>query len=632
MNINNMAFDFNSFGKDTGTTETPPVVSSSSPTPTKTQGFDFKSFGTVTSPAIQQKPKGVIDTITSPVIPTTGKEDLLSGAGATIANLPTSAANFAKGILDVFNVYKTGRNFIDSGKAAIELGKAHVPVLDIIKEVPQHVYEALIPEAARKILSGDIEGARASVQNDPVGSIAPFLLAGRAAAAKAGYGTQFDNAISTIAKPVTVPVEATANLIKTATNATTKFGVSQITGLSPETISEITANPENFTKEAQASISRKGIADQIETNLQTKIADLEETGKGYGGVRNLTTIDTAEAPGSTKVINEGGRQIAFNLVDAPNEKLSVPELRTKLNLLKSDPTAPPELVAETSKFLADKSIAEPVPFQVKVSPNWLDKTIKETTGLEIKDGKLVASGDSSIRLPGDVSSLQNKIYNLWKPVFQKGYLTADEYLNFRTDMRSLAYNDSGIGKSGPLSNLSDIIAGKFNGAFRDKVPGLSELDSNFSTQINELKDLRKGLIDKDGNLTESTINKIANATGKGKDLTLAKLEEIQPGITEKIRQLKAIEDIQAAGGNKVGTYLRAGAGVTGIVTMNPYLIAGTILGIPSIAVPLLRGIGMSGEKIGSTLKLLGIPFKMVNGSPEVIVSGLISDKSKTTAQ
>ncbi len=69
---------------------------------------------------------------------------------------------------------------------------------------------------------------------------------------------------------------------------------------------------------------------------------------------------------------------------------------------------------------------------------------------------------------------------------------------------------------------------------------------------------------------------------------------------------------------KVGTYLRAGALVGGIATMNPYLIVSALASMPEIAVPLLRGLGYSTNTISSITKTLGIPkaVSALNKIPE----------------
>jgi hypothetical protein len=278
----------------------------------------------------------------------------------------------------------------------------------------------------------------------------------------------------------------------------------------------------------------------------------------------------------------------------------------------------PEQIANTSRLAVAKdvesalqdreaSVAEdsraygPVresPTTFPVAKNFLEDQLRSQAGVDVKDGEIVAKGSSKIRASKDVAALQN-LFDTWKPEFQKGSLTSEEFLNFRQDLASVAKYDREFTASKPVESVAASIRSSFNKTYRPAIPGLDKLDESYSTQRAELQILRKGILDKDGNLQDSAINKIANATGKGKDLQLAKLEQISPGITKRIQILKAMEDIQKAGGTKVGTYpsafLKAGGVIAGLATGNiPVLataLATTIIASPGIAVPLLRLFG-----------------------------------------
>jgi hypothetical protein len=249
---------------------------------------------------------------------------------------------------------------------------------------------------------------------------------------------------------------------------------------------------------------------------------------------------------------------------------------------------------------------------VKVSDTWLKSTIKDLTKLEFKNGKFKATGASVLRDSSDVRAMQH-IYDLWQPEFRRGVLTADKFLNFRTDLAKIAKFERQIGKSQPLESMAKIARGKFNEAFRPQLKGLDLLDKEISMKTVELKRLSKGLVDKEGKLMESAINRIANATGKGKDMLIARLEETAPGITQKIKVLKAIEDIQHASGIKVGLYTRSiltvGAFTSGIL---PGLIA-AIFTSPEMAVPLLRQYGLLKNSIA--VKAVANALRKLNESP-----------------
>lgn len=468
--------------------------------------------------------------------PVTGNEGYLGAAAKTLGNIPKSAFEFGKGVVSFLNPLNTIKTAQDLGTAAGEASvqpNAGQIAKDTITGLPEAAIHTLVPQFVQHLISGDTEKALQTITNDPVGQLAPLLLTARQIAEKTGKGAQFDQAMTKIASPVTKTSSAIGSAAANLASGATKFAGSQLTGLSPKTLEQIVTNPREFSQQAQTSITRPALAQDVGTAIADRQAALSDTGAEYSGVRTGTN---------------------------------------------------------------------PIP----VDPTYLDKLISETTKLDVKEGKLVASGNSSVRLPSDVNALQTKLYNVWAPEFAKGYLTPEQYLNFRADLSKMAYNDSGIGKSGDLARFGEIMRGKANTDLRPHVPGLTELDAKYAPQITELKQLSAGLVDKEGGLTQAAINKIANATGKGKDPQLARLEELHPGITDKIKILKAVEDIQNSRENKPGTYTRAAVGFAGLATFNPYLVVSAVLSLPEFAVPILRGVGYSNELIGKTLNTLGI--------------------------
>lgn len=494
------------------------------------------------APQVQPNPLGA-------TFQSTGNESILGGIAKTVGNIPSSAVGFVKGTLNAINPVNIVKNAsqIPSEFSHLVKEQGVGGVINAGKELLPTAYGALVPQAARQVISGDFQGARKTLQEDPVGQILPFILAGKTAAEKAGYGQQFDSAISKIASPVTDTASAVGGGIANATAGASRFLAGQATGLSPETIKQVVSNPNEFSKQAQISVTRPALAEEINKAIQDRQSALTDTGAEYGSIKTATT-------------------------------------------------------------------------PVQVDPNYLNNLIKSKTGINVVDGELKTSGSASVRLPSDVNALQTKLYNVWQPEFAKGYLTPEQFLNFRSDLSKLAYNDSGIGKSTTLANLADQIRGQANTDLRPQIPGLNEIDAKFAPQITELNQLSQGLVDKNGHLSDSAINKIAGSLGKGKDPLLARLEQLSPGITDKVKILKAVEDIQNSREVKPGTYVRAGVLGSGIVSMNPYLIISSIASIPEIAVPLMRGLGYGASTISKTIKTLGINKipGLVNQSPELL--------------
>lgn len=232
---------------------------------------------------------------------------------------------------------------------------------------------------------------------------------------------------------------------------------------------------------------------------------------------------------------------------------------------------------------------------ITVASNFLEEQLRTQAGVDVVDGQIEANAASKVRSTKDINALQ-QLFNTFKPAFQKGSLTPQEFFNLREDLKNVAKYDREFTASKPVESVAAAIRSKFNEAYRKDIPNLETIDQEYGSQAEELKLLRKGLFDKEGNLLESAVNKIANAGGKGKDQLLQRLEAIKPGITRKIQIQKALEDIQAATKPRVGTYaksaLEAGGILAGISTGNIHLIAGSValavISDPRIAVPLLK--------------------------------------------
>lgn len=479
-------------------------------------------------------------------------------AGAkTAGNVLPSAFNFAKGALDLINplsTYKKIKEIVSGTKELAQESGGYANAFGAIaKETPKAAYETVVPEAARDLIKGDTQGAQRSITEDPFGQIAPFVFGARAIAERGGgipsrtaseatmrdyvqnIGENTRKGVPIPTEPtrvnpvdvamekttdfVTAPFKKAGEMVKEGVSRATKFGVSQVTGLNPDTVTEVTQNPTAFGRKAIETADRAALGQEVQSSLSKRFKDLSETGKEYDPIRN------SETP-------------------------------------------------------------------VKVAKTFIGDTLKEMTGVDIKNGKITTSGKADIRDATDVRALQN-LYDLWDPVFKKGTISANEFLNFRSDLAKLSRFERQIGKSTALESVAQRFRGRTNTAYRPQLEGLDKLDEDFSKQTGEIKTLSKNLVDKNGNLTDAAINRIANATGKGKDALLARLEEIVPGITQKIKILKAVEDIKNSSGIKVGTYGRGAFVGGGLLLGGPLqAVINMILTSPELAVPILRQYGL----------------------------------------
>lgn len=330
---------------------------------------------------------------------------------------------------------------------------------------------------------------------------------------------QLPQAIGQVAKSYAVPALKVAQGTVKVANTLAKFGTSQATGFSPETVSTVINEMSQIPKEQLKAYTRENIANEALKAISERTKEVSETGKAYEPIKTEPGI-------------------------------------------------------------------------VKLKPTDLQQLVAENTGLKISArGKLLSEASSSIRESADVSKLQT-FYNRYQPLFEKGQMTRAEFLNMREDLATLAHFENKPGKSVPLQNLSGIMRGKLNTAYRNQIPGLEKLDIKFGKETSELKALRKNYFDNNGNLKDNAISTIANLTGKGKEMVAERMEKVSPGITQKIRILKALEDIQANRGQKVGTYVKGATGGYLLSGGNPLAALLTvILSSPDMAVPILRGWG-----------------------------------------
>lgn len=406
------------------------------------------------------------------------------------------------------------------------------PYIETLKQI--------IPSAAQKVAKGDFSGAAQDIANHPFQQIAPFLLAleegakgydkaignvlpegaPKGAVPPGGAQEKFNTAMTKTSELVTKPVGAVADYAvrpvlqgaRNLGNTLAKFATSQTTGISPETISRIISNPNDFSPAAMREFTREGVASQATSDINQRISDLSDTGKEYKAVRNV---------------------------------------KSPVNI----PKGTIEGVLSKHGITVDAG------------------------------GKIQFNKESTPTSPGDRSALQD-----WYTTYgADAEHTSNSFLNARKGLDNLAAFDTA--KTDAANVLARDLRSTLNAAGRGQVPGLAELDMRFSAETAELKKVKTDYFNKDGTLKDNAISKIANASNKGRESLLARLEQVSPGITEKIRTLKAVEDIHAASGHKVGTYVRGALGAGSVLSGNIPAIVATILSEPHIATQILRGYG-----------------------------------------
>jgi hypothetical protein len=437
----------------------------------------------------------------------------------SISNLPTSAINLFKGIISLpKNSYNT---FMDAAKEYNDLLKENNGNVAKTREMFARSYGKTILDVGKNISNKIkditpeevVQTIHQTAVNDPL--LIPTIA--EIGASKLGKTKQLENLLSKVTKPTETLIKKTVSLPTGLARRTGEFGVSQATGLQPETVKTVIKQPEIFKSKIMAGISREQLGEDVLRNIEVRISKLSDTGKNYDKIR---------ASGETVVIDPKNIQSIFNK------------------------------------------------YNIKFDDN----------------GKIIRTLDTVPLKEGDVRALED-FFNIYgKDV----YYNANSFLNARTALSNLAEYDAS------KSDISNRIARELRQVYdlegKKQITGLKELDAKYAPLRAEFSQLKKDYLKKDlqtgeWGLKDGAFNKIANLTGKGKQQTLDRLEQIRPGITEEINILKAVENIKDIKGIKPGTYVRGGAIIGGVSTGNIPLVLTAIASQPEIALQIIRTYG-----------------------------------------
>lgn len=394
------------------------------------------------------------------------------------------------------------------------------------RELGSAAYQTVTPPALQKVFKGKFTEGLQSVAEDPA-QLAPALLGLEGGLKGTKAGAALDKAMSTVAKPVTAPIEALGRGVK----STAEFGVSQATGMSPETIKTIRQNPDAFSIKKIAETDRTGLVDTVHSKISKRLEALSETGKGYDVIRNEKTV-------------------------------------------------------------------------ANVSPTWISDSLTKNGW---SDGQMAIDANGVAR-PGfkptklaNISTAEQSALTRFMDVWgSKKSLTAEEFLDGRKYLDSWSKWQSEVASTEQGKALFRELRKDFNTEARGQFKGLEQLDAKYGPEAAELRKIQSEYLNSDGTLKDNASSKIANLTNKGREMALERLRKIDPNIEKQIRIVKAVEDISAAGGQKVGTYARAGTLGAGLVTMNPAMVVSAILANPAIATQLIRFVGKA-QKVSSSV-------------------------------
>lgn len=485
-------------------------------------------------------------------------DSALEAGAKALGNTPQSAFNFAKGLVSSVNPLNIVKNIGEIGSQFSELSKesggAGNALVKTLGGIPKATAETLVPQGVRQAVTGDIAGATKSFTEDPFGQTAPVVLALEGGAKLAdNLSTK-----SAMAKYASEPYTQ-----KTIPKPTTTY--SDAFGKGVETIA----------KPAMGGVNALG-----------KVASLPLKVAG-SFLSHLTSLDTSTI---AKVLSDPAEfsKIKQESLNRPNIASEFSDAIDNFIETKRD---------TGTEYNAIRTMDKPVP----VPSDLITKVLGEYK-LGLKKGKVTFDTKSLTRDAGDVRAIQHFVDNWGKKVGKT--ITAEEYLNMRGDIEKIAKHGKEIGTNKGAARVGKTLYDTANKEIGSKIPGLRDLDSKMSPLIEQYKQIKKDFLNPDGTFKDGAINKIANATGKGKVNLLSRMEEIAPGIGKKIELLKAVEDIERAKGIKVGSYTRSLLEGGAMVTGNIPLVISAILTAPGNAVAILRSAGLAAAQIPPLLAYL----------------------------
>lgn len=384
----------------------------------------------------------------------------------------------------------------------------------------------------------------------------------------------------------------------------------------------------------------KGIAEKAGVGAQFDKAMSDVSGTVTKPISALASKVGETASKTAKFIT--GQE--FNVKPSTiEETIKNPKVFTKENIQNADDarmalgeqikTSLDERISQKSETGLEYNSIKSNTTPIKVDPNFLLDQIQKETGLVLdKKGQFQGTTISKIDSQADINKIQ-QFYDKTQPLFDKGEMLPEEFLTMRDRLGKIAFNEGGIGKSTPLANMDKGIRANLNAEYRPQIEGLEELDADFSSQLKELQDLKKGILDKNGQLTAGAVNKIATATGRGKVDLLNKLETITPGITKQIGIVQALEDWKnSSQGFKIGNFGKGATIAGSYMGGGPMgaLIA-TLLTSPEVAVPMLRFFGTTNNiaslTINSIINKLNSAIALSPAELKIFIGAMSTNKS-----
>lgn len=223
--------------------------------------------------------------------------------------------------------------------------------------------------------------------------------------------------------------------------------------------------------------------------------------------------------------------------------------------------------------------------------------------------KMKQGGASGIRSTSDLAKINKLITTYGDDV-----LDANRALNLIDDLDGISKWDSLVKKSDQLMGGTRVVKSQVSDIVKKALPEYKSLATKYKELKNALDPIKAKLIDKQTGFLKPTVSgrDIVALTNKSYKFALDKLDEVMPGIADKVQMARVYNNIEKALGSQAGQYVRsggmmgtAGMAMTGNVPGAAIAGVGTAMSNPAIVARTASWLGKNGiklPKIGGGIK------------------------------
>jgi len=152
-------------------------------------------------------------------------------------------------------------------------------------------------------------------------------------------------------------------------------------------------------------------------------------------------------------------------------------------------------------------------------------------------------------------------YNIVDNVANQWQITVKDAMDVRQRLDDLINWEWKSLKASSVDKSAESTIKNIRWAFDEfvwvQVPQLKAIDAKYSAKIDDIKEITKDWFKSDGSLQENAFSKIQNLFSPTNKMRLDRLETHIPWISEELRWLTALKDVDLAMWNKIWAYTRA---------------------------------------------------------------------------